>query len=63
METKYNYDKLQEIGFELEFKKKQSVKAISKEVIKFANRNDVTTVSNWVGVVFGVVGLVLMVVL
>lgn len=63
MNTKYNYDKFQSLGFEIEYKRKKSVKFICKKIYKFANKNYVTTFSNWLSFGIGFIGLVIMVVL
>ena len=61
MNTKYNYEKFQDLGFEIEMRKRISFYKLSEKVLLFTNRNDVTTISNWIGIGLGVVGLLVMV--
>ena len=61
--TNYNQDRLQDLGIQLVRKERLLSKRNTRKVMGFANRNDVTNFSTWVGMAFGVLSLLLMVVL
>lgn len=61
--TNYNGDRLQDLGIQLVRRERLLSKKNTKKVMAFANRNDITTLSNWGGMAFGTVSLLLAVVL
>lgn len=61
MITTYYSDKLRDMGGDIVYKK--SLHLDTRAVITFANQNWVSTFSNWAGIAFGFISLLVMVVL
>jgi len=51
MNTKYNYERFQDLGFEIEMRKKVSIIDMLKNIYRFCDKNGVTTISNIVAII------------